>query len=153
MSPMIGSERNFEYLHIGWNTYMVCVRNWHKIIKEKQNKNKNSSLMGYFFFFFYRSLKNIVRIVFRARDMFQNWNHKVQKRNNELFPIGIKSHCVGYIISWFLSLQTIKENDAYGFLFLDFAIAKSQFKELGDWISYFYKLQFLKVTSIYLTMD
>lgn len=82
--------------------------------------------------------------------MFQNWNHKVQKRNNELFPIGIKSHCVRYIISWFLSLHTIKENDAYGFLFLDFAVVR--LKELGNWISYCYKLQLLKVTSIYLTM-
>lgn len=76
--------------------------------------------------------------MFRARDIFQNWNHKVQNRSNELFPSGIKSHYLGYIISWFLSLQTIKENDAYSFLFLDFAIATPQFKELGNWISHFH---------------
>lgn len=63
--------------------------------------------------------------------MFQNWNRKVQKRNNGLFATGIKSHCVGYIISWFLSLHTLKEHDAYGFLFLDFAVARLSLKSLG----------------------
>ena len=63
------------------------------------------SPMEFFNFMSYQSFKNKVRIMFTGRDLFPNWNCKVPKRNNELFPSGIKSHYLGYVISWFLSLQ------------------------------------------------
>ena len=64
--------------------------------------------MEFLNFMSYQSFKNKVRIMFTARDLFPNWNCKVPKRNNELFPSGIKSHYLGYVISWFLSLQILK---------------------------------------------
>lgn len=64
MLPIILSEQNFEYLAIGWNTHIFQVRSQHNITKGKKEWD--------FFFLSYQSLKNIVRIMFRARDIFQD---------------------------------------------------------------------------------
>ena len=67
--------------------------------KEPAQYHQRKKKMGFFSFLSYQSSKNIVRIMFRARDIFRDRNHIAQKRNNELFPSGIKSHYLGYIIS------------------------------------------------------